>query len=58
VSYFAFDIDRVIGISDDEWSLEFFLFHLVSFDELPMDETGIGSTVNEGVLSDATLSLS
>jgi len=58
VSDFAFDIDRVIGISNDEWSLEFFLFHLISFDEFPMDEAGIGSTVNKSVLGDATFSLS
>ena len=58
VSDFAFDVDQIIGISNDEGSTEFLLFHLISFDEFPMDEAGIGSTVNESVLCDAMLSLS
>jgi len=58
VSDFAFDIDQVIGISYDEGGAEFFFFHLISFDEFPMNEAGIGSTVDKGILNDATLSLS
>ena len=58
VSNSAFDIDGVIGISNDERSPESFLLHLVSFDKFPMDEAGISSTVDEGILGDATLSLS
>ena len=58
MSDFAFDVDQIIGISNDEWSSKFFFLHLVSFDELPMDKASISSTVDESVLGDATLSLS
>ena len=58
VGDFAFDVDRVIGISNDEWSSEFLLFHLILLDEFPMDEAGISSTIDESILCDATLSLS
>ena len=46
VSDFAFDIDGIIGISNDEWGSKFFLFHLVAFHQFPMNETGIGSTIH------------
>ena len=58
MSDLAFDVDRIIGISNDEWSSEFFFLHLISFDEFPMDKASISSTVDEGILGDATLSLS
>ena len=58
VSDFAFDVDGVIGISNDEWSPESFLLHLISFDKFPMDEAGISSTVDKSIFGDATLSLS
>ena len=55
---FAFDVDRVIGISNDEWSSELLLLHLILFDEFPMDEASISSTIDKSVFGDATLSLS
>ena len=54
---FAVDIGRIIGISYDERGTKFLGFHVVFFDQFPMDKTGIGTTVNEGMFLDAALPL-
>ena len=54
---FAVDIGRIIGISYDERSTKFLGFHIVLFNQFPVNETGIGSAVNEGVFLDATFPL-
>jgi len=57
VSYFAIDIGCIIGISNDEWRMEFLCLHVVLFDQFPVNKTGIGTTVNEGVFLDAAFPL-
>ena len=57
VGDFAIDICCVIGILNNEWHMKFFYFHFVLFNQFPVNETGIGTTVNEGVFLDAALPL-
>jgi len=57
VSDFAVDIGGVIGISYDERSTKLLGLHVIFFDEFPMDETSVGTTVDEGVFLDAALPL-
>ena len=54
VGYFAVDIGCIISISNDEWHTEFLCLHVVLFNQFPVNETGIGTAVNEGVFLDAT----
>jgi len=57
VGYFTVDISCIIGVSDDEGSSKFLSFHVVFLDQFPMNKTGIGSTIDEGVFLDAALPL-
>ena len=57
VGDFAVDIGHIIGISYDERGTKFLGFHVVFFDEFPVNETGIGTTVDEGMFLDAALPL-
>ena len=57
VSYFAIDIGCIIGISNDEQHTEFLCLHDVLFDQFPVNETGIGTAVNEGMFLDAAFPL-
>jgi len=54
---FAVDIGRIIGVSDDKGSSKFLGLHVVFLDQFPMNKTGIGTTVDEGVFLDAALPL-
>jgi len=57
MGYFAVDVGCIIGILDDKGGSKFLGFHVVFFDQSPVNETGIGTTVNEGVFLDAALPL-
>ena len=57
VGDFAVDIGGVISISYDERISEFLGLHVVFFNEFPVDETGVCTTVDEGMFLDATLPL-
>jgi len=57
MSDFAIDVCSIIGISDDERCTKFFGLHTILFDQIPVDEAGICTTVDEGMFLDATLPL-
>ena len=57
VGDFAIDIGCIIGISYDERSTKLLGFHVVFFNQFPVDETGIGTTVDEGMFLDTVLPL-
>ena len=57
VSDFAINIGGVIGILYDKRGTEFLGFHVVFFDEFPVDETGVSTTVDKGVFLDAVFPL-
>ena len=57
VSYFAIDIGRVIGISNDKRCAKFLCLHVVFFNQFPVNKAGIGTTVDEGMFLDAVLPL-
>jgi len=57
MGYFAVDVGCIIGISDDKGGSKFLGLHVVFLDQFPVNETGIGTTVDEGVFLDAALPL-
>ena len=57
VGDFAVDIGCIIGVSDNEGGSKFLGLHVVFLDQFPMNKTGIGTTVDEGVFLDAALPL-
>jgi len=57
VGDFAVDVSSIIGISYDKRGTKFLGFHVIFFNEFPVDETGIGTTIDEGMFLDAALPL-
>jgi len=57
VSDFAIDIGCIIGISYDEGGMKLLGFHVILFNQFPVDETSIGTTVDKGVFLDTVLPL-
>ena len=46
----AMDVDRIVGIADEEGGTKFLFLHVELLNEFPMNETRVCSTINEACL--------
>ena len=53
----SMDIDRIIGIADEEGGAKFLFLHAELLNKFPMNEARVCSTINESMFGNATLSL-